>query len=68
MKAILLTIITIAITTNMFAMEATAENKRLCKVFEEKVTTYKKTMRDDEYAMKTLTSYEKRAELYCSNK
>ena len=65
MKTILLMLTTIAISTNMFAMD-TVEEKRLCKVFEEKVVIYKKTMRNDEYAAKTLTSYEKRAELYCS--
>ncbi len=41
------------------------EAQRLCKLFTEKAETYKKTMRDDELAHKTLESYEKRAALYC---
>ncbi len=42
-----------------------AENDRLCKMFSKKVEEYKKTMRDDELAAKTLISYEHRAEIYC---
>jgi hypothetical protein len=41
------------------------EAKRLCKLFTEKAETYKKTMRSDDLAFKTLQSYEKRAALYC---
>lgn len=42
------------------------ENERLCKLFTDKAESYKKTMRDDELAIATLRSYEKRAEIYCS--
>lgn len=41
------------------------ESERLCKLFTEKAETYKKTMRSDDLAFKTLQSYEKRAALYC---
>jgi len=43
-----------------------AENARLCTLFTEKAKTYKKTMRSDDLAAKTLLSYEKRAALYCN--
>jgi len=66
MKTILLTILTMTFATTIFASSTTQENKRLCKVFQNKVTTYKKTMRSDEYAKKTLASYESRAVHYCS--
>jgi len=67
MKILLLILITLSIP--VFASskkEDKAENERLCKLFTEKAATYKKTMRDDEYAMRTLLSYEKRAKIYCS--
>jgi len=41
------------------------ENSRLCKVFKLKVQMYKKHMRQDEYAYKTLDSYEQRAQEFC---
>jgi len=41
------------------------ENERLCKLFTEKAKAYKKNMRQDELAVKTLRSYEKRASRYC---
>jgi len=66
MKRIILMILTLTITTNIFASSTTKKDDRLCKVFQKKVTTYKKTMRNDSYAKQTLKSYEKRAELFCS--
>ena len=42
------------------------EDKRLCKIFKEKIETYKKNIRDDELARTTLKSYQKRATIFCS--
>ena len=67
MKLLLLILITLSIP--VFATSQTtdkAENERLCKLFTKKARTYKTTMRDDEYALRTLLSYEKRAKMYCS--
>lgn len=41
------------------------ENTRLCKVFTDKVKTYKETMRNDELAKATLISYKERMHQYC---
>jgi len=41
------------------------ENERLCKIFTKKVKVYKSTMRDDDLAASTLSSYEYRADIYC---
>ena len=38
----------------------------LCKVFQDKIKSYEKQMRDDEYAKTTLESYKKRAKIYCT--
>ena len=67
MKLLLLILITLS-STAFAATDTTdkAENERLCKLFTQKAATYKKTMRDDAYAMQTLVSYEKRAKIYCS--
>jgi len=42
------------------------EDKRLCKIFTEKIDVYKKDMRSDELAETTLASYQKRASIFCS--
>jgi len=42
------------------------ENARLCKVFTQKANEYKKTIRKDKLAQKTLESYENRAKTYCT--
>jgi len=47
------------------SVKAKNENQRLCQLFTEKAETYKKTMREDDLAKKTLESYEKRASIYC---
>ena len=52
--------------SNASSTKEQIENDRLCKLFTEKVETYKKNMRSDELAIKTLASYEKRASLYCN--
>ena len=44
------------------------EDERLCKIFKDKITKYKKNMRDDELAHTTLESYKKRAYIFCSDK
>ena len=66
MKTIILMILTLTITTTIFASSTTKEDDRLCKIFQEKAITYKKTMRHDAYARKTLESYETRADAFCS--
>lgn len=48
------------------SIKAKQENQRLCKLFTDKAETYKKRMREDELAQKTLESYEKRANIYCN--
>ena len=48
------------------AKETAKENNRLCKIFTNKVDTYKATMRNDGLAEATLVSYEKRMDLYCA--
>jgi len=63
-------LILLMITVSLFAAKATAtekehKNDRLCKFFTKKVVDYKKDMRQDAYAYKTLHSYEKRAEKFC---
>jgi len=65
MKTILLMILALTITTNIFASTEIKNEERLCKIFQNKALSYKKTMRDDEYAKKTLESYENRADLFC---
>jgi len=42
------------------------EDERLCKIFQTKMESYKKTMRDDELAYTTLESYKQRAYIFCS--
>jgi len=64
MKTILLTILTLTMSTGLFA-DTTAKDNRLCKLFQEKATVYKKSMRTDKYAKATLESYNKRAKLFC---
>jgi len=74
MKAILTVIILISsINAGFFnenqtekEMAKKVENNRLCKIFTEKATQYKSTMREDDLAKKTLLSYEKRANIYCT--
>ena len=66
MKTILLTIMALSITTGLFAASEATNKERLCKVFKEKVLTYKETMRKDAYAKKTLESYENRRKLFCT--
>ena len=43
-----------------------AEAERLCKVFTMKAENYKKTMRHDEYAQKTLANYLAKEKKFCS--
>ena len=65
MKKIILMILTLTITTSIFASSESKNNQRLCKIFQHKALSYKKTMRNDDYAKKTLKSYETRAASYC---
>jgi len=66
MKTILLTIMTLTMTTGLFANSAFKKDDRLCKVFQDKAIQYKKTMRNDEYAKKTLQNYENKTKMFCS--
>ncbi|MFK5938515.1 MAG: hypothetical protein QM497_08980 [Sulfurimonas sp.] len=66
MKTIILMILTLTLTTTIFASTESKNEERLCKVFTNKALSYEKTMRDDAYAKKTLESYESRAASYCS--
>jgi len=66
MKTILLTILTLMITTSLFANSAFKKDDRLCKIFQDKALEYKKTMRNDFYAQKTLQNYENKKKLFCS--
>ena len=71
MKTLLLVLTTIFFTINLSAstnISGVLNNDKLCKLFTEKVKDYKvKTEhRKDIYAIKTLESYEKRANIYCS--
>ena len=64
MKFLIITLL-VAITAVFASASTTKESKRLCKVFSEKAKVYKKEMRKDSYAQKTLESYEARAKIYC---
>ena len=65
MKTILLTILTLTMTTGLFAGSAFQKDERLCKIFKAKAISYQKTMRDDAYAKKTLQNYENKTKLFC---
>lgn len=49
-------------------LEVYNEHNRLCKIFNDKITSYQKNMRDDELSRATLTSYKKRAAYFCATK
>ena len=63
MKAILL--ITLTLTTNMFALTELKNEERMCKIYQDKVLSYRKTMSNDAHAKKVLESYENRADIFC---
>ena len=65
MKTILLMILTLTIGTNIFASTELRNKERMCKIYQNKVLSYRKTMRNDIYAKKTLEFYENRADLFC---
>lgn len=52
-------------STSLFAGAASQKDDRLCKIFQEKAISYKKSMRDDIYAQKTLENYENKTKLFC---
>lgn len=63
----------ILVLVSIFTLEVTSQETKVskydpefCKVFQDKIKTYKETMRDDAYAKKTLESYKKRAKIYCT--
>ena len=43
------------------------ENKRLCKLYRQKIDAYKQNMRDDILYKATLLSYQKRKSHFCSH-
>lgn len=51
--------------TEMKATESAQEDKRLCKIFTEKVQSYESNMREDGLAEATLVSYKQRMSAYC---
>ncbi|MFK5938514.1 MAG: hypothetical protein QM497_08975 [Sulfurimonas sp.] len=69
MKVFILVLISIFYTTTIYAEKhVPKKDEKLCKIFKDKAVKYKKTMRNDEYAMKTLMSYQKRIKIYCPDK
>jgi len=72
MKTIFLILITLTMGSTLFASADSftnnnnANRSRLCKIFSNKAISYKKHMRNDEYAKKSLESYEARAKFYCN--
>ncbi len=47
-------------------IEVYQEHKRLCKIFNDKIKSYQKEMRNDTLSRATLTSYQKRAAYFCA--
>jgi len=69
MRASILILISIIYTTAIYAEQhVPKKDEKLCKIFQDKAKKYKRTMRDDEYAIKTLMSYKKRIKIYCTDK
>jgi len=68
---LLLTIITSFAMSGFFpetdtqAEQEAAENTRFCKVFTQKVESYKEDLREDTLAQATLKSYEERRDRFC---
>ena len=58
-------ILTLTMTTNVFASTEFKNEKRMCEIYQNKVLSYKKTMNNDVYARETLEFYENRADLFC---
>ena len=68
MNKVIIALISTILPLALFA-DSAKESKydpALCKVFQDKIKTYEKQMRDDEYAKTTLESYKKRAKIYCT--
>lgn len=51
-----------------YVKDISLEDERLCNIFQQKIETYKKTMRNDALAHATLASYKKRTQIFCSDK
>lgn len=74
-KLITFIMITFAIFANaekidpgMQLQKELAENQRLCEICKAKIKKYKEQDRTDQYAKKTLATYEKRHIMYCGEK
>jgi len=52
----------------IYRKEISLEDKRLCKIFMEKLDNYKKYAREDELSKTTMASLEKRTQVFCSEK
>jgi dUTPase len=63
---ILVTILGLSLVNVSASDTKVNNNDRLCKIFTQKVSKYSQNMRTDEYAIKTLESYKKRAKDFCS--
>ena len=46
-------------------LETYKEHQRLCKVFNDKITSYQHNMRNDSFGLATYASYKKRAKYFC---
>lgn len=57
-----------ATKTPKYVKDISREDERLCNIFLNKAKNYAKTMRKDELAYSTLVSYQKRAQIFCSEK
>ena len=53
------------ITGEINTVARSKENARLCNIFSEKAKRYESTLRNDDLAKATLTSYKERVSLYC---
>ncbi|MDH4944775.1 hypothetical protein [Sulfurimonas sp. C5] len=67
MKQLFVVVVLAIVSINVTASESHSKyDPALCKVFQNKIKTYEKKMRDDSYARTTLESYKKRAKIYCT--
>jgi len=70
---LLLVLLNLSLSADFFnseakaAQKAQAEQDKYCKYFTKKAKDYEKNMRNDELAHVTLSSYKKRAKIYCSD-
>ena len=56
----------VVVAKPQYIKDISREDERLCKMFQSKLESYKKNMRDDALAQTTLDSYKKRTQIFCS--